>query len=89
MCGDFMEIQNRKDLLNEYEIKRRIILQEADDKKMSFKNEHPDFAKLENDFSKKIIESPEKWQQIDNINIVNEGNINKQKKKQIFKKSRN
>ena len=51
-----MEILNKKDLLTEYEIKRRSAIQEADEKKLSFKKSHPDFEKMENNFSKKIIE---------------------------------
>ena len=46
----------RKDLLNEYETKRRQAILDAENKKQLFRAEHPDFEKLENDFSKQVIE---------------------------------
>ena len=50
-----MENSTRKDLLNKYEIKRRLALRNAEEKKASFLIAHPDVSKLDEEISKASI----------------------------------
>ena len=64
--GDNMEINMHKELLNEYENKRRFAIRQAEEKKSSFLLKYPDFAKLEEElsmasisYSRSLITKPE------------------------------
>lgn len=46
-----MEILTIKDLLSEYEIKRRLALRDAEERKMSFMQANPEFSKIEEEIS--------------------------------------
>lgn len=50
-----MEDTTRKDLLNEYELKRRLALRNAEEKKASFLIAHPEISKLDEEISKASI----------------------------------
>ena len=66
-----MDSTTRKDLLNEYEDKRRFAIKNAEERKANFLLEYPEFAKIEENFTKasisysiELLKNPNKKNQI-------------------------